>query len=540
MPANYSSKRLRDAKSFSRWAALPDAQFASMRISRSDLEALQKRIAGTVVVKGDDGYDEARQVFNPLFNSYPDVIVYCRTEADAVAALLTAQMFGLPFCVRSSGHSTAGYSTGDGLLIDVSSLNQVHIDPGNLLATVGCGCDFGALYAALELYGLHVPAGECPDVAVGGFVQGGGYGFTSVTHGMNCDNVVSFRVLLASGDIVQADATTNADLFWALRGGTGGNFGILLSVTYALRPLGQVTGWALAWPLTSEPAIAEAVAAMLCLQQSYMRNSICGPEMNIQVSLCFQNHLDTDKPPPPSGTPLEPYLMIRGLWLGEATALPDLLKPLTDLPGRIRQWVLTDRFAVLNDKLLNYPQEMPVLEAMPFEDKSTRYISRDLDAGEWTSLLGLFARAPNNMAYGYGEFYGGAIAAVPRLATAFVHRTAVLNMVMDVFWLENADRKTCEEFLRNWNRTLEPLSNGEAYQNYASPYETDFAARYWAEAYPALRVIKTKYDPANAFRFPQQIAPIDGERPVIDPDIPPAVIEAIQQEVSVLVPARHG
>ena len=543
MPANYSSKRISDGARFARWDAMPDSVFAAHGTTRAAVKAVQAQMQGHIVFKGEAGYDSARQIFNPLFNAYPGAIAYCVTETDVAHALALGQVTTGGFCLRSGGHSTAGYSTGSGLVIDVSALDQVVVDSTNLVASVGCGCNFGKLYQTLEPYGLHVPAGECPDVCVGGFVQGGGYGFTSVSYGLNCDNALRFRVMLADGSIVQADAGTNADLFWALRGGTGGNFGIVLSVDYQLRKLGQVAGFALLWPLSTPADVAQATTAMMALQANFM---VGAPnlfaDMNMQVSLCFQNHIDPSQPPPPPGTPLLPYLMVRGMWLGQASALPSILRPLTMLPGCVVQWIASDTFRSMNDKLLNYPQGMPDLDQMPFEDKSSRYIDRALTAAEWSSLLALFSGAPNNMAYGYGEFYGGAINQVGTLDTAFVHRGAVMNMVMDVYWLLNGDRAACETFLANWTSALEPLSNGESYQNYPSPDEVQYIDRYWGPAYPFLQLVKAKYDPGNAFAFPQQVYadPGLGQKPPPDPRLPAAVTAAVAQPVTRVLAAMGG
>ncbi|MCC0079341.1 MAG: FAD-binding oxidoreductase [Rhodobacter sp.] len=546
MPANFSLKRTQDAQRFARWDALPEAQFTQIGTTRDAARTLQSAMAGEIVLKGDPGYDAARQIFNPLFNQYPGAIIYCKTEADVALALQFGQIVPQGFCLRSGGHSTAGYSTGNGVLIDLSALDQIAVDAAAMQATVGVGCTFGQLYQALEHQGLHVPAGECPDVRVGGFVQGGGYGFTSVSYGLNCDNALAFRVMLADGSIVQADSAQNADLYWALRGGTGGNFGAVLSVTYRLRKLTDVTGFALAWALDSASGVDQAVAAMLALQSGILTGTAGWP-MNLQVSLCFQNHLDPSRPPPPVGTPLKPYFMVRGMWLGDPAMLPALLAPLIALPGCIDQWQATDTFRVMNDKLLNYPQGMPVLDQMPFEDKACRYIARALTQAEWTALFALFAQAPNNMAYGYGEFYGGAINQVAPLDTAFVHRDVAINMVMDVYWLLNKDRAACETFLQDWLRCLEPLSNGHVYQNYPNAADLDYTHRFWGAAYPVLQAVKAKYDPANAFAFPMQVwAPAGvggragGTPPPLPAGLPAGVGAALAQPVTVLVPPRGG
>ena len=184
--------------------------------------AMLPKFRGTIVFPDDPNYNTDRMLFNPVFDPYPMMIIYCVVNSDVQLALMLAKVTPRPFTVRSGGHCTAGFSAGSGILIDVSSLNDVYVNPNALFATVSCGCNFGKFRAALQPYGLHVPGGECDDVCIGGYMQGGGYGFTSVTLGMNSDNVISMRVLLANGQIVNASATENYDLWWAMRGGTGG------------------------------------------------------------------------------------------------------------------------------------------------------------------------------------------------------------------------------------------------------------------------------------------------------------------------------
>ncbi|WP_056035680.1 FAD-binding oxidoreductase [Loktanella sp. 3ANDIMAR09] len=533
MPANFSSKRIADAQTFAAWHAVPDADFKGLGLTRDQLKQAQASLSGNIIFKGDPTYDQARQIFNPMFNAYPGVIVKCQTEADVGIALALARQMPLGFCLRSGGHSTAGYSTTNGMLIDVSALNQIVYDPSGTQITVGTGVNFGQLFQDLDAKGLNVPGGECPDVCVGGFVQGGGYGFTSGMYGLNCDNAVGFRVMLADGTIIRADAQTNPDLFWALRGGTGGNFGILLSVDLKVRPVGQMTGFAYAWPLTSAAGISNAAAAMAVLQAGFSGQGATDTHMTVQTSLCFQNHIDPMQPPPPAGTPLSPYFMIRGMSDQDPGTVAQTFAAIAAMPGCITQWIAQGSFRSLNDKLLNYPQGMPVLDQMPFEDKSSSYIARNLSAQEWENLFALFASAPNNMAYGYGELYSGAITSVGTYDTAFIHREVSLNMVMDVYWLLNADRETCETFLADWNAAVAPLSNGESYQNYPSAADPAFIERFWGAAYPVLQAVKAKYDPDNAFAFPQQIWADPTKAPVKDPGVPPGVIAALQRPVTV-------
>ena len=173
-----------------------------------------------------------------------------------------------------------------------------------------------------------------------------------------------------------------------------------------------------------------------------------------------------------------------------------------------------------------------MLNQMPFEDKSSSYVARNLTSTEWGELFTLFAGAPNNMAYGYGELYSGAITSVGTYDTAFIHRDVSLNMVMDVYWLLNADREKCETFLRDWNTVLEPLSNGESYQNYPRAADPGYIEKFWGGAYPVLQAVKAKYDPDNAFTFPQQIWASPAGTTVADPGVPASVMNALSQPIT--------
>lgn len=503
MPVQLTRKYQRDRALFKHWDGLDDRLFE--RIPRERLKSAQAAIQGYFVLPGDPQYDTDRKLSNPVFNAYPTVIIYCAVESDVAVALELARGQKLPFTVRSGGHCTAGFSAGAGALIDVSMLNDATVDVANAIASVGTGCPFKKFDAVLASYGLHVPGGECEDVCVGGFMQGGGYGFTSVTYGMNCDNVIDMRVMLADGQIVTASESVNADLWWAVRGGTGGNFGVLLSVRYRLVPLGDVFGWALIWPLQTEPDFEYATGALMTLQSNYMLQNL-DPALNIQVSLCFQPGTQPNLPP---DTPLQPYLMVRGLYVGSQAAGQAAIQALCSLPGGILQWSKMDSFFALNDELLNVPYGMPYFPPQcvmpPCEDKASRYVTRPLAASEWRGLLNYFVSSPNTWSYFYMEFYGGAINAYPAEGNAFVHRNAAFNAVLDVFWFDEADRPAAEQFLLGWMDLMAPVWNGEIYQNYPRLDEPDYGARYWAAAQAGLYAVKAKYDPSHAFTFAQEV-----------------------------------
>jgi len=209
-----------------------DAQFAEFR----------KQVIGRIVVASDPDYNSCRGTFMLAFQHFPQIIVYCVGFSDVVACIRFARRVGLHVVCRSGGHSAAGYSVNDEMVLDVGDMNYVLIDPATETALVGAGANMAALNAALDLYQLHVPGGGCGSVGLGGYMQGGGYGFTSLLFGMNCDSVIGVQVALADGRIVTANQHENEDLFWAVRGGTGNNFGVLLEIKYRLRKLGPLWG----------------------------------------------------------------------------------------------------------------------------------------------------------------------------------------------------------------------------------------------------------------------------------------------------------
>lgn len=535
----FTRKHRRDLALFEHWDQLPDALFE--KVSRDRLKTAQAGLQGHIVLPGDPDYDTDRKLFNPVFDTYPVVIVYCAVESDVAIALQLGQDIPLPFTVRSGGHCTAGFSAGWGALIDVSALNDVSVDTTNLVATVGTGTPFSKLDAALGACNLHVPGGECSDVCIGGYMQGGGYGFTSVTFGMNCDNVIDLRAMLADGRIVTASPTVNADLFWAIRGGTGGNFAVLLSVRYQLRALGDCFGWALIWPLQTPADFDNATGALMTLQSQYMLANLPAA-LNVQVSLCYQPGTQAGAT---DDTPTQPYLMVRGLYVGSQADGQAAIAPLVALPGAIVQWTEMASFNQLNHDLLNEPYGMPWFPSgtpMPFEDKASRYVTRPLQSSEWLALLQYFVTSPNPWSYFYMEFYGGAINGAPATpGNAFVHRSSAFNAVLDVFWFDDAQKALSEPFLLGWMDLMAPMWNGEIYQNYPRLDEPDYASAYWGDAQAGLYAVKCKYDPTMAFRFAQQVRPLMGPGGGVGPVIvlPGWLQQALNQPIACTVLPRR-
>jgi FAD/FMN-containing dehydrogenase len=468
------------------------------KFTDEQVRQFRKQLVGQVTLPLDATYPAARTTFMNAFQHFPQIIVNCVGFADVVCCIRFAQEVGLKPVCRSGGHSTAGYSMNDDMIIDVSGINYVRVDPEARVAWVGSGANFAQVNATLALYGLHVPGGGCETVGVAGYMQGGGYGFTSLMFGMNCDQVLGFRMALADGRIVEANAEENPDLFWAVRGGTGNNFGVLLEIEYHLTPLGPLWGFGFKWPLGTDQ---EAAAAGVALHAWHTNFAGDAAPKNLGNEALFGYTKG------PDNKELAPYFLIRGMFNGSEAACRQALEPLFKaMPDaeRYRDIWQSGTYAELNDYLLSFPTELPA-NVPP----STRAVAKShivghyLTAEQCASIVEFYraSRNPDNF-IGF-EAYGGAVNAVPPNATAFWHRDAVMDVFLFSFWLYEDSRAAAEAYVSEFDRVLQPLSNGQSYQNYPNRRIEDFGNAYFGGNLPRLLDVKQAYDPNNFFIFPQ-------------------------------------
>jgi FAD/FMN-containing dehydrogenase len=518
-----SRKQSRDAETIAAWRAHDNAG-GSLPAPLAALTALLTGLLGTVVLPTSPNYDDSRKLFNPLFDPHPSIIAYCEVERDVALCLAFAQTHKLPFSVRAGGHSTAGYSGCDGMIIDVGELGDICVEADQNTATVGSGCNFARLNAVLDQYALHVPGGDCGDVRVGGYMQGGGFGFTSRMFGMNCDHVIEVRVMLWDGRVVTANETENHDLWWAMRGGTGGNFGVLLTVQYRLQRPGDMFGFAIRWSLSGDAHRAAAIEALMCLQAKYMRGADF-PAFGAQVMLGMQS----DKP---DMSDPEPWLLVRGLHVGTQAEGQAALQPLLTISGADLQWSCMGPYNDVHQLLMSKPHTIPQLNLkMTNEIKRSRYVARDLARADWLKIIEQWSKAPNRYALFAMELYGGAINAYPRESSAFIHRDVAFDAFIEIFWYDDGGGQPSEIWLDDATTEMDPFWNGHVYQNYPSGAEPDYRANYWGDAFPALLAVKLKYDPRTLFNFAQAILPPNGVT-VAAPVWPPKVVAALTQPIS--------
>ena len=403
---------------------LPQADagaLSGLGLSPRELEELQRRIRGKVVAPGMPEYAKAR-IGNPVYphTFAPKLVVYCAVPNDIAVCLEAARRHQWRTTCRSGGHSSAGFSVNNGLVIDVSLMNHVAVDLRRRRANVGAGTTLGELNSVLDTYGLHVPGGTCNDVGVAGHMMGGGYGFTSRQYGLNCDNVVGVKVMLADGTIVEGTPKLNPDLHWAVRGGTGNQFGVLLDVTYELAEVYELWGFCLRWDG------ADAAQVLAELQSGYMRNGAADALGYLAVFTTFSG---------------KPGLAVVGTYNGPANEGRQQLAALQSIGSASLTIDTTDTYANLNEALLKVlpgipdpPQGQAVYEA-----KQASYIARPLGADGWQRVIDFYGSTPNPYNIVVIEPYGGAISRYPVEDSAFVHRAVNMDFFVNSFWVGQPD-----------------------------------------------------------------------------------------------------
>lgn len=463
------------------------------------------RFAGTLTLAGMPGYNDARMGFMHTYQSFPQIIANCLSESDVVAALHFARQSRLKVTTRSGGHSTAGFSVNDQMVIDTSGISHVLIDREARRARVGPGTNFRKLNLMLDAAGLHVPGGGCETVCVAGYMQGGGYGFTSRLFGMNCDHVEAVTMVLADGQVVRAHPGQHADLHWAVRGGTGNQFGVLVEIEYRLVPLHEMFGFGLRFPLTDAAGIDTASRVLADLQTGYSDGGT--PGIGLQALLM---NLPTAEHPKAQ----VPGLLIRGLYDGTEAqtraALAPLLAHVTHGRGQVEIW-RRGRYLHLNEILLQTADppgmDMPTVSMNTKPLVDSRIVARHHGPDRWREVVTHFLRAPDRTSFIALEYYGGAINEVAPEATAFVHRDASLDLFAWSFWTFDKTQERATAWLNDFGRIAEAMGNGRRYQNYPRRGNPDFGQHYFGQNLDRLVEIKRRYDPHNLFAYEQGLLP---------------------------------
>jgi FAD/FMN-containing dehydrogenase len=466
------------------------------------LRELRRGLVGDVVTQASPLYERARRLYSPRFDGiHPEAIVFCETVGDVVHTIRWARRYRVHLVPRSGGHSYAGYSTTTGVVLDVSRLNRVRVEGRR--AVVGAGTLLVDVYAALAAHGLMIPAGTGPSVGIAGLTLGGGHGYAVRKLGLTCDALEGLTIVTAANEVLRCDARRHADLFWACRGGGGGNFGVVTSFTFRATPVGEVATYVVEWPWEQAH---EVVAAWQAFAPS------APDELSLDLNLTA-----TDPRP---GSRL--HLTSAGQYLGSQAGLEAALRPLLRVGSPTRVSIQSRTFleAVLHfagcDRetvaQCHRADKVPhgTVQRGTWKAKSD-YVKRPLPRAAVETMVRALEARQADPALGHGtillDAYGGAVARVPKAATAFVHRDALFSAQYLAYWPEgDAARAAANlQWMRDLYASLRPYVSGEAYVNYIDPELSHWQRAYYGANYPRLRRVKRRYDPGSFFRFAQSI-----------------------------------
>jgi FAD/FMN-containing dehydrogenase len=459
--------------------------------SGPDWDALRRGIAGHVDLPGSAAYERARPPFIAWFGDLdPSAVVRCATPEDVAEAIAFARRHGLPLAARGGGHSFAGYSSTRGIVIDVSPMRTVEVADG--VAMVGAGARLGELYERLLAHGLTIPAGTCPSVGIGGLTLGGGHGVLGRADGLTLDNLLAARVVLADGSVIDCDEHHHGDLFWALRGAGAGNFGVVTSFTFRLRPAPRMTNFHLVWSCAHAAAVIAA----------WQRWAPHGPDQ-----------LAADLALTAAGDPAaEPEVEVYGAVLAGGASASELLE---DLAGRVGTDPLSHDCRELSwHDTVRYQGRLSGATDEP-SHRGRRFTKselfhRPLPRQAIARLVDNFVRrrAPGQRRSVELAAWGGAYNRRPPDATAFAHRDQ-LFMVEHLSSVGPAaargDQRAAHQWVRRSWACVHPWGSGRVYPNFPDPELDDWGSAYYGRNYARLLDIKSRYDPDAVFRFPQSL-----------------------------------
>ena len=458
-----------------------------MSLSDVAVQELGGLLRGELIRPGADGYEAARKVYNGMIDRRPALIARCADVADVVAAVNFARTHELTLAVRGGGHNGPGLGTcDDGLVIDLSPMKDIQVDPEQRVVRVQGGCLWGEVDEATHRHGLATPSGFISSTGVGGLTLGGGTGYLTRSLGLTIDNLLGVEMVLADGSVVTANAEEHPDLFWAVRGG-GGNFGVVTTFTFRLHPVGTVYGGPMLWPIEQGEAVLR-----------FWRDFIMAAPEDINGWFGFA-HVPP-APPFPEEYHLRKMCVIVWCYTGPLDQAEGRFAPIRafgppaiDFAGPIAWPALQSMFTAL------YPPGMQwYWKADFFDDYSDAAIALHVQHGE---------QLPTMHSTMHIYPINGAARRVGKGDTAFSFRDANFAQVIVGVDPDPANNARTIAWARDYWAALHPHSMGGAYVNMIMDEGPDQVRASYRGNYARLARIKAQYDPDNLFRVNQNIKP---------------------------------
>ncbi len=448
-------------------------------LTEATVKQFKADVRGEMLLAGDESYDETRKIFNAMIDKRPAMIVRCTGVADVIAAVNFARAKNLLVSVRGGGHSVAGNAVCDGgLMIDLSSMNGIRVDPICRTARAEGGATMGDLDRETQVFGLATTGGIYAGTGIAGLTLGGGIGYLNRKYGLTCDNLLSTDVVTADGGFLTANATENGDLFWALRGG-GGNFGVVTSFEYRIHSVGPVLAGMVAWPL---PHAKEVL-------RFYREFSVSAPD---------ELRLDAILGTSPNG----PILAIVVCWCGTIDAGERVLRPLREFGSPVHDTIAAVPYKTIQNLLESFgyvPGHRNYWKSSFFRELSDEAIDTVVDS---------FFPPPAPLCAVAIEQLGGAVSRVGERDTAFSHRHVQHSILTIAYWEDPAATAKNIEWARKLYSSIQPFLEDGVYVNYLGEDEGDDRVKAaYGSNYERLVAVKKKYDPTNFFRLNQNIRP---------------------------------
>jgi FAD/FMN-containing dehydrogenase len=448
---------------------------------------LRSGFRGQIVTREDVAYDAGRKVYNAMIDRKPLAIARCADVADVIAAVRFAREHSVRVSVRGGGHNAAGLGVcDDGLVIDLSGISYVHVEPSSRMVRVGGGATWGAVDHAAHVFGLAVPSGAVSTTGVGGLTLGGGLGHLTRKYGLTIDSLVSADLILADGSFAVASAQANPDLFWAIRGG-GGNFGIVTSFLFQAHPVNMVCAGPMLWDLDAAPDLMK-----------WYREFILDAPEDINGFFAFMTV--------PPGPPFPPELHFRKM-CGIVWCFTTSIEKASDVLDPIRGY---------------RPPAFEFVVPMPFPTLQSMFDGLYPPGLHWYWKAGFFNEISDEAIAAHVRFavelptlhstmhlypVNGAAHRIAREDTAWSYRDAVWSQVIVGVDPDTAKTDSIVHWAREYWSALHPLSAGGGYINFMMDEGEQGVRATYRDNYGRLAVVKAKYDPENFFSVNQNIKP---------------------------------
>jgi FAD/FMN-containing dehydrogenase len=452
------------------------------------VSALDADLRGDLITRGSAGYDEARTIYNAMIDRRPALIARCQNVADVIAAVDFARENDLDLAIHGGGHNGAGLSMiDDGLVIDLSPMKGIHVDPDARTVRVQGGCTWGEVDHATHAFGLAVPSGIISTTGVAGLTLGGGHGYLSRKYGLTVDNLLEADLVLADGRFVTASAEENEDLFWAIRGG-GGNFGVVTSFLFRAHPVHTVYGGPIIWPIDQ----AEEVLR-------WYREFIAEAPQDLYGWFGFHRV--------PSGSPLPQELhsahgcAITWCYTGPMEQAEDVFKPIRELGTPVLDMAGPMPYPALQSMFddLYYPPGLQWYWKADFVEEVSD------EAIEIHKAFG--SNLPTELCTMHLYPINGAVHDVGKNDTAFSFRDVTFSRVIVGVDADPDNAQRISQWAKEYWQALHPLSAGGGYVNFMMEEGQERIKATYRDNYARLVKVKRKVDPHNLFHVNQNIEP---------------------------------